>query len=71
MTDAQPTADARNVPVPQAAAQIGISRRLFEKHVVAGNIRVLRFGRRVLVPASEVARVAASGLPALPRTGGK
>lgn len=40
----------------------GISSSTFWKYVKLGKIRVIRIGGRVLVPATEAARIAAEGV---------
>jgi len=35
------------------------------KHVAKGNLRSVKLGKRVFVPASEIERVSESGLPSL------
>jgi excisionase family DNA binding protein len=39
-----------------------ISNSTFYKYLALGKIRVIRIGGRVLIPASEAARIAAEGL---------
>lgn len=43
--------------IDEAAASIGVSRDTFERYVLA-ELRVLRVGRRVLVPTRELERYA-------------
>lgn len=49
----------------EAANLVRMSRRGLDNHRVAGHFTVVRFGRKVLIPASEVARILAAGLPRL------
>jgi hypothetical protein len=49
-----------------AARELGeISPWSLRKHIYAGNVRCVRLGRRVLVPADEIARIQRGGLPSL------
>jgi excisionase family DNA binding protein len=41
--------------VDEAAAALGVSRDYFDKHVIH-ELRVIRIGRRILVPTSELGR---------------
>lgn len=48
-------------PVPDAAAYLGVSARHLWRKIAEGEIRSIRFGRRVLIPADELTRLAAEG----------
>lgn len=52
----QPFDPRLRYPIPTAARFLGISRASLYKHIGAGDIRVLREGKRVFVPGSEIAR---------------
>ena len=41
--------------VTEAAASIGVSRDTFERHVL-GELRVVRVGRRIVIPVRELER---------------
>jgi excisionase family DNA binding protein len=41
--------------VDEASAALGVSRDYFDKHVIH-ELRVIRIGRRILVPTSELGR---------------
>jgi excisionase family DNA binding protein len=49
-------------PVPAAATYLSVSVRHLWRLIDAGRVRAIRIGRRVLVPDSEVRRVAAEGI---------
>jgi excisionase family DNA binding protein len=52
--------------VEEAADRLGrISAWTLRKHIVRGNVRVIRIGRRVLIASEEVQRIYAGGLPSL------
>jgi excisionase family DNA binding protein len=44
---------------------LGFGRNTIYRHIAVGNIKSLRFGRLILVPKEEVARIRAQGLPVL------
>ncbi|MBA4192363.1 MAG: DNA-binding protein [Planctomycetaceae bacterium] len=44
-----------------AATYLGVSRRHLHRLIDAGRVRVTRIGRRVLVPDSEVRKLAGNG----------
>ncbi len=48
--------------VKDFCARIGICHATFWKYQKVGKIRVIRIGTRVLVPATEVHRIASEGL---------
>jgi excisionase family DNA binding protein len=48
-------------PIPAAAAYLSVSERHLWRLIDASRVRTIRLGRRVLVPDSEVRRVAAEG----------
>jgi excisionase family DNA binding protein len=50
---AQPDA----VSIPEAAGKLGVSQRTVERRIADGSLRVVRLGRRVLVPQTEVDRL--------------
>ena len=52
----------RAVGVEDAFGSLGIRRTAFYSLVRAGKIRVIKLGRRTLVPCSELDRVVAEGL---------
>lgn len=49
-------------PLADAARQLGVSRRTLERRIADGAIRAIRVGARVLLPDSEVRRIAEYGL---------
>jgi excisionase family DNA binding protein len=52
--------------VDEAARVLGgISPWTLRKHIAAGNVKVTRIGRRVLLTAEEVERIRQDGLPSL------
>jgi hypothetical protein len=52
--------------LPEVAKSLGaISIWTVRKHVTRGNIRVVRLGKRVLVPTEELDRIRRDGLPSL------
>jgi excisionase family DNA binding protein len=53
------------VTLDEAARMLGISRMTLFKLVVAGELRVRRFGRAVRVPISEVKRLGEPGVTAI------
>ena len=57
---------SRLYSLDETARQLGISVWTIRAHARrGGSLRTTRFGRRVLVSASELERVTASGLPSL------
>jgi excisionase family DNA binding protein len=57
---------SRLYSLDEAARQLGISVWTVRAHAKrGGSLRTTRVGRRVLVSASELERIAASGLPSL------
>jgi hypothetical protein len=55
------SADARRlVPLNDAAAMLGMSRRTLDRRIAAGEIAVFRDRRIVAVPAAEIARYVAA-----------
>jgi excisionase family DNA binding protein len=62
----QDSRDHRLYSLDDAARQLGISVWTLRAHAKKGGaLRITRLGRRVLVSASELARIEASGLPSL------
>ena len=57
------------VPIPEAARLLGISPHTIRAYIREGKIRHVRFGRRVLVPMSEVVRLSQEGAPSLSEKG--
>jgi hypothetical protein len=64
--------EGQSVPIknlcslPEVAQSLGaISIWTVRKHVARGNIRVVRLGKRVLVPMEELDRIRRDGLPSL------
>jgi excisionase family DNA binding protein len=55
-----------NLSLPAAALEWGVSRRTAYRLAERGMIHVVRFGRRVTVPAEEVERVRQDGVPPTP-----
>jgi len=49
------------LPLPDAAAALGVSPRFVRKLASLGQVRVTRLGRRILVPVMEVERLAEEG----------
>jgi excisionase family DNA binding protein len=49
--------------IEQAAKQLGISVSTLRRDVRLQRIRAVRYGRRVLIPASELDRISQEGLP--------
>lgn len=45
-------------PIPEAAFQLGVSRSHAYRMIAAGELRAIKLGRRTLIPASEIRRVA-------------
>ena len=43
----------------EVARRLGVSRDSVIRAIAKGNIKIIRFGRRVLIPASELARLVA------------
>jgi len=60
LIDSQP----RAISVTAAAAALGVSVRMLRALIARGEIRTILIGRRRLVPAAEVERLAAEGVPA-------
>jgi excisionase family DNA binding protein len=56
------TQQTRLSSVREAAEQLRISPSTIRRDARLGRIRVIRYGRRVLIPASELARIAREGL---------
>ncbi len=51
--------------VDQAAAALSVSSWTIRKHLSKGTIKATRLGRRCLISAQEVTRIASEGLPSL------
>lgn len=58
---AQPQVDAPR-SVKDAAKYLGVSDRHLSRLVKEGKVKAARFGRRLLIPADEVARLAREGV---------
>ena len=48
-------------PIPEAAKFLAVSSRHLWRLIDAGEIRSIRLGRRVLIPADEISRLAEQG----------
>lgn len=48
-------------PIPDAATFLSVSARHLWRLIDAGEVRSIRFGRRVLIPADEMNRLANQG----------
>lgn len=60
--------EARLFSVEEAGRVLGgISSWSLRKHIAVGNVKVTRIGRRVLITAEEIERIAREGLPSLAR----
>lgn len=53
--------------IDEAAKRLRVHAWTLRDHAAQGSLRVVRLGRAVRVPASELARVAAEGLPSVAR----
>ncbi len=53
--------------IPDAAAYLSVSNRHLWRLIDGGAIRAIRFGRRVLIPADELTRLAEKGCEAAGR----
>lgn len=56
-----PAGCGRTSTIPEVGALSGVSERHLWRLVSAGKIRVIRFGRRVVVPHDEVERLLSRG----------
>lgn len=56
-----PTTAPRLVSLTDAARELGVSDRFLRILEARGQLRFTRLGRRVLVPAAEIERLAAEG----------
>jgi len=52
-------------PIPDAASYLAVSMRHLIRLIDAGKVRSIRLGRRVLIPADEIARLAREGCKAV------
>lgn len=52
----------KNHTIEEAHTIWRISRQTIHRHIGAGNIRVVRYGRRVFIPFEEIQRVLKCGL---------
>ena len=43
----------------------GVSQWTLRKHAASGSLKIVRIGKRVFVPADEIARIQREGLPSL------
>jgi excisionase family DNA binding protein len=59
---AQKTADRLGYRVDEFAESIGVSLATVYRKIDAGELRTVRFGKAVIVPAAEAARVMSEGL---------
>ena len=57
--ETRPADVERLMSIPEAAAACGIGRTAFYGLMSAGRVRVVRVGRRVLIPASAIAELVA------------
>jgi excisionase family DNA binding protein len=48
-------------PIPDAAAYLSVSARHLWRLIDAGEVKAVRLGRRVLIPADELNRIATQG----------
>jgi len=53
----------RLLSVKRSAEELGIGYSTLRRDIRAGRVRVVRYGRRVLVPETELARIARRGQP--------
>jgi len=51
--------------VPEAAAALSVSASAIRGWIRLGHVKPTRLGKRVLLPAAEVARIVREGLPTL------
>lgn len=59
----QPDIAQRAVSVKAASASLGVSQTAFHSWVRAGKIRVVKLGKRTLVPCAELDRLVADPIP--------
>jgi excisionase family DNA binding protein len=52
-----------NYSKDEAADIIGISEHTITRDIRMGRIQAVRYGRRILIPADEVRRIAQQGMP--------
>jgi len=57
--------DLELLSIEQAAKSLSVSHWTLRMHIKRGAISAVRCGRRVLIPRTEVARIACEGLPRL------
>jgi hypothetical protein len=55
----------RGFSLSEASLAIGIATNTLRLHIRRGNARVVRCGKRIIVPGTEVARILREGLPSL------
>lgn len=61
----QPGPQPKAVTLNKAAELIGVSKRTLWGHVQMGTLKVTRVGRRIIVPAQVLDKIAREGLPRL------
>jgi excisionase family DNA binding protein len=62
MKKMEPDRPRKNYTVEEFCDEFRVSRDTFYRHVNAGKIKTIPFGRRRLVPATEVQRITENGL---------
>jgi hypothetical protein len=53
------------IEVHEASRRTGSSPWTWRAHIKRGNVKVVRIGRRVLIPVAELERITREGLPSL------
>jgi hypothetical protein len=56
-------------PVDEGADLLGVSKHVLIRDIGVGRIEVRRYGRRILIPAAEILRIAEEGLKPVELTG--
>lgn len=51
-------------PIKEGALLLGVSAAVLIRDIRRGKVRTNRYGTRVLIPAAEIARIAAEGMAA-------
>jgi hypothetical protein len=59
----EPPSNRGPLPLKEAVQRLPMARRTLDRAIAEGRIKVKRFGRRVYVPVSEIARIDRDGLP--------
>jgi excisionase family DNA binding protein len=52
-----------NYSKDEAAGIIGVSQHTITRDIRMGRIRAIKYGRRILIPATEIRRIAEQGMP--------